>query len=103
VAITGVQATGQVGSVSVSGGARGYGGHFIPHTEKQLRELRKAERRQRKADLARQEALRIDAESIAADIRAELLPRTIPPPSIIDSANDVESEDEELELILLHG
>lgn len=106
VAVTGVQASGQVGSIAVSGGdSVSRGGHFIPLTEKQLRDLRKQERKQRKAEEDRREALRIDADSIAADIRAELLPRTIPVPTGIVPANTVEidEDDEDLETILLYG
>jgi hypothetical protein len=103
LAITGVQAQGRVGTVGVTGADVSGGGHFIPLTEKQLRDLRKQERRARKAQDDREAARLADAQSIAADIRASIDPK---PLGIAPTVNPIEiaiedDDDADLEMILL--
>lgn len=85
-------------------GAVQTGGHFLPLTEKQLRELKKRERRDRQLRDDIDESRKLDADAIEADIRATLAPKqnaTIIQQELVVETED--DEDEDLEFILMHA
>lgn len=105
-ALTGTQAQGQAGNVTASGGilVSAQGGHFLPLTEKQLKNLRKEERKRKRRDEDREAARLADAQSIEAEIRELAFPTPIKPQeSSVETKSVDDDEDEDLELILLHS
>lgn len=102
-ALTGVQVQTQTGNVGVQGAdSTSQGGHFLPLTEKQLRNLRKEERKRRRQDEDREAARLADAQSIEAEIRELAFPAPVKPQEIrVETKTD--DDDEDLELILLHS
>lgn len=104
IALTGVQAQTQVGNVGVQGAdSTSQGGHFLPLTEKQLRNLKKEERKRKRQEDDREAAKLADARSIEAEIRELAFPTPVKPQeSSVETATD-DDDDEDLELILLHS
>lgn len=107
VALTGINMTMRQGTlIAVAPSALGTGGHFIPLTEKQLREQKKRERRDRQLRDDLDESRRLDAQAIEADIRATLAPKGIEQQNPVNyTTNGVDSDEDEaeLELLLLHA
>lgn len=78
------------------------GGHFIPLTRKQEQSLRKQRRKERLAQEAEWDAKRIDADSIAADMRAQLLPtKTIA--EVVNEVTANDDDDDDLIALLLNS
>lgn len=76
------------------------GGHFLPLTKKQLQDRDKAARKERKRLDTIAQNRRLDADSIAAEMREALAPKTASPVILTESNDD---EDEDIEWLLLHG
>lgn len=89
---------------NIQGSFGAQGGHFIPLTRKQEQALRKRERREREEQEAEWAQRNIDADTLAAEIRSQLLPSK----TIAEVINEVETsidydddEESDLEMLLL--
>lgn len=103
VALTGIQGRGFLGILSPFGGVQP-GGHFIPLTEKQLREVKKRERRDSQLQRDLDHSRKLDTDTIEADIRAQMFPSgkitIIEHETVVETEED---EDEDLEILLMHA
>ncbi len=105
VAITGLRMTAFQGTVIAFNPSANVGGHFIPLTEKQLRELKKRERKDRRTQEDLDQARKLDADSIEAEIRSAVFPQAATVINAEDSVEiaDNDPEDADLEVILLYA
>lgn len=91
-------------SWNIQGSFGAQGGHFIPLTRKQEQALRKRQRREREEQEAEWAQRNIDADTLAAEIRSQLLPSKTIAEVIneIETAVDYDDDDEsDLEMLLL--